>query len=246
VLSEHAMELPALVDRAYKVMMAEPSILTREDHMEYVQNHPGDLIRFAKLLMIGAMNVREEWVKDRMNSWKAVIPGEYSIRQNYVRQVIGVGLDYLDQILTQELKLDMQAEIANMRQAFMDRIVDVRSEVEISGYSTEIDMFFDRLGELMLLVHDGSVQNSINGRHLKRKDGFLYLDVPPVFAHLQSYITSIRERKPVASAKQWLLLLRSEPYYSGTVSDQEMSITRSVVRLSLAEMAKKGIDISAF
>jgi hypothetical protein len=149
-------------------------------------------------------------------------------------------------VLTEELKLNMQPEIAEMRQAFMNRIVDVRAEVEISGYSTEIDMFFDRLGELMMLIHDGSVLSSINGRHLQVKEGFLLLDVPPVFAHLQNYITSIRERKPVASAKQWLLLLRSEPYYCGMVSNNEMSRTRLVARLSLEEMSKKGIDITAF
>jgi len=246
VLSEHAMELPALVDRAYKVMMAEPSIQTRADHMEYLQEHPEDLIKLAKVLMIGAMGIREEWVKGRMDSWKKVVPKTYSIRQNYVRQVIGTGLDYLDLVLTNELKLNLQPEIANMRQAFMNRIADVQAEVEISGYSTEIDMFFDRLGELVMLIRDGSVLSSINGRHLKKVDGFLYLDVPPVFAHLQNYITSIRERKPVASAKQWLLLLRSEPYYCGTVIDKEMTLSRSVIKLSLPEMAKKGIDISAF
>lgn len=247
VLSEHGLELPALVDRAYKVMMTEPAIQTRQQHMEYIQDHPGDLIKLAKILMIRAMNTRDDWVKERMESWKKAIPKGYSIRQNYVRQVIGVGLDYLEMVLREELELDLQAEIAGMRQAYMTRIENIQAEVEISGYSTEIDMFFDRLGELMMLIRDGAVTSSLNGRHIKKTDdGFLLLDVPPVFAHLQTYITSIRERKPVSSAKQWLLLLRSEPYYCGMVQDSGMSSTRLVAKLSLAEMNKKGIDVSAF
>jgi hypothetical protein len=246
VLSEHAMELPALVDRSYKVMMSEPSILTREAQMAYLQEHPKDLIRLAKLLMTESMSVRDEWVKDRMDSWKKVIPKEYSIRQNYVRQVIGVGLDYLEHVLKEILDLNLTAEISELRHAFLHRIKDVRTEVEISGYSTEIDMFMDRLGELMMLIHDGAIQNSINGRHLKLDNGYLLIDVPPVFSHLQQYITSIRERKPVASAKQWTLLMKSEPYYAGSFVDTSMTKSRSVIKLSLAEMEKKGIDVTHF
>lgn len=246
VLSEHAIDIPALVDRAYKVMLAEPAIKTRTAHMEYLQEHTESLVQLAFLMVVMSLNTRDEWVKDRLNSWKTVVPKDYSIRQNYVRQVIGLGLDFLDHVLSSALKINLRAELDLLRHAYMARILDVRGEVEISGFSTEIDMFMERLGELWSLITDGTMTNSLNGRHLQVKNGYLFLDIPPVFAHLQQYMTSIRERKPISTAKQWLLLLRSEPYYSGMATVREMTITRSVVKLSLEEMEKKGIDISQF
>lgn len=242
LLGEHAPELPALIDRLYSVMLAQPSLFVRRQHMERAVAGRNQLIQTAKAMMLRSLSLRDEWVETQMAAWGRVIPDEFTERQKFARQVIGTGLDFLEEVWVKQLKLDLLQDLVNLKGAFAAVNKDPTTMAGIS-YATEVDRLLIRLSELVLLGRQHATQLVVTPQMMRSENGALLLDLPMVYALLQLYLNQLNEPMPITSVQQLQALMRSEPYFiDDTTINASMVQFRPITRLSLDKMRQRGID----
>lgn len=247
LLSEHATDLAALNDRMYKVMMSEKVLGSHRSSMLKASREKKYIMQMAKALTMKALEVREEWIEERMDSWYAVIPEEYSERQALTRVVIGTGLDYLEHVAVKELGMNLSHKFLELKEAFLVAIKDVSSPDNQIGHSTECDYLLSKLGELVTLTKTNSTQVPVSASNFKVEGNILIMDLPTIFAMLRVHVRSTGERFPLPDAKQFQMLIRNEVYFiSDWEIDHGMLTTRPVTKLDMEKMRGKGIDISLF
>ena len=247
VLSEHATDLAALNDRMYKVMMTEKSLCDHRGNMLEASRSKKQLLSVAKALTMKALEVREDWIEDRMDEWYKVVPDDYTERQALVRVVIGVGLDYFELVTCDVLSMSLKLDILELKEAFVRAVQDITSPENQIGHSTEIDYLMSKLGELHTLSAAGSTAHPISANNFKIEGDVLKLDTPTLFTMLRLHVKSTGERFPIPDASQFQMLLRNEIYFiRDSVIDHSMVSSRPITELSLQGMRGKGIDITLF
>lgn len=247
ILSEHATDLAALNDRMYKVMMSEKNLASHRSAMLKASRSKKYLLQISKALTMKALEVREEWVEDAMESWYRHIPDDYSERQALTRAVIGAGLDYLELVAVKELGMDLTHKILPLKEALLASIKDVTSAENQIGHSTEIDYLMVKLGELVTLTKAGSTPVPVGGANFKVDGNTLLLDSPTIFTLLRVHLKQTGERFPLPDAGQFQLLLRTETYFiSDWEYDPGMISSRTITKLDLEKMRGKGIDTTLF
>jgi hypothetical protein len=247
LLSEHATDLAALNDRTYKVMMSEKCLASHRASMLKASREKKYLLQIAKALTTKSLETREEWIEDRMDSWYKDIPIEYSERQALTRVVIGTGLDYLEHVVVDSLGMNLKEKILELKSAFLGNILDVSSQENQIGHSTEVDYLLAKLGELNTLTKSSSTSVPLSAANFKVDNDVLSLDLPTIFTLLRVHVRSTGERFPLPDAGQFQMLIRNEVYFiSDWEMDMSMMSSRPVTKLRLSGMQGKGIDISMF
>jgi len=247
ILSEHATDLAALNDRSYKVMMSEKNLAPHRSAMLKASRSKKYILQVAKALTMKSLEVREEWVEDRMDSWYAVIPDSYSERQALTRVVIGVGLDYLEYVTSGSLYMNLSHKLLVLKEAFVSAIKDVTSPENQIGHSTEVDYLMTKLGELVTLTKTSSTPVPVSASNFKVEGSTLIIDSPTLFTLLRVHLKTTGERFPLPDAGQFQMLLRNETYFiSDWEYDRSMVSSRPVTKLNLDKMREKGIDVTLF
>jgi hypothetical protein len=247
ILSEHQFEVPALRDRLYPVMVREPSLRPRTVFFEEAKTDAPLLFQIAKESVMAALDTREEWVSTTLKGWIDKMPAKFSDRQRFCRAAILTGIDFAERVLVETLKLDLSAELVDARQAFVDHVNNEKLSTTGVG-TTEVDALLARLGEMVILSRTDQLQHKIHHSNFQlTEDGnFALIDPASVFPILKLYISQTRDRIPLNNAGEMDALLRAEPYFVGEELQPEMIQSRPVMRLDLAKMEDKGINVSAF
>lgn len=248
ILAEHAPETPALLDRAFLSMLREPSIAGRQQHMVEVSVQQPQFWHIAKALVIHALRVAPDMLREQYEKWGPLVNELYTERQAHTRRVIGVGLQHLEQVLVRELGLDLQKEMSDLISTFKGMVGGYESVAEHAGYQTEVDRILVALaGFLTLNRRRGTTSNIPRGMlEVDPQRGMLYIDVPTAFCMLEEHYSLRRETMPIRQSQQFERILASEKYYVGTEYRENMTTLRNVVCLSLAGLKAKGIDVSLF
>jgi len=248
LLAEHAPESPALLDRSYICMLREQDIAGKQSYMLEVTNNKYRYWELVRYLVQQSLFVREGAIREQHQEWAKKVNPAYSERQGHVRKIIGLGLTHLERVFVEALKLDLKDEMKELISAYEEIIEKYESVAEHAGYQTEIDRILMALGGLISLhKRRGSHAGLPQGMYqVDRVSGTLYLDVPIAYLVLEENYASRRETLPLRQPQQFERILAGEKYYLGRELREEMTTSRQVVSLSLAEMKKKSIDVSLF
>lgn len=248
LLAEHAPEVPALLDRSYLCMLREPSIRGRQGSMIEVTTNLEKFWGVAKALVLHALRVKPDMLLEDYLEWGKLVHPAYPERQAHTRKVIGLGLQHLEQVLVSDLKLSVADEMRSVVDGYRDLIGQYESVAEHAGYQTEIDRILMALaGFITLHRRRGDTAAIPRGMYeIDHQRGFLYLDVPTAYCVLEDHYAARRESLPIRQSQQFERILTGEKYFVGKELRESMVPTRQVSCLSLAEMKKKGMDVSLF
>lgn len=249
--SEQAPDMPALVHRSVQVMFRQQSLSpAREEFYQTAREGMPKIRQVAKFLMLTALcNTREDWVKAAMLEAKEEVPKALDERPRYSAQVLVVALRWLRESLE---KLELQQSAAYIEKTLVPALkrhyetmgtesVDSRFKVR-----TEIDQVLDSMALMAKLSYQGKdyIQH---GKHFITMDDCIFIDA--VTCHLiykKFRIEYEREPAVIATAAQFITLLKTEAYYEGEQFIQEISKSRMCLKLSKAKMAEKGLQITLF
>lgn len=248
LLSEHALESPALLDRTFLTMLREPDIEGRQERM---YNVTGLQLRFreiAKALVLAALQMRVEVLRDLYDGWKGKIHPQYTERQAHTRKVIGIGLDVFENVMVDGLKLDIREPIAELKAAYLEQVKTFESVSSHAGYQTEIDRIIMMLGTYITLhKRTGTITAIPRGMYeIDQGRDALFLDIPVTYTVLEDHAATRRQILPIRQPQQFQRILASEKYFVGMEYRDSMTLVRPVACLSLSELHKKGIDVTMF
>lgn len=247
-VSEQAPEMPALVHRSLQVMFksSELSVGRREDYYYEAREGMDELRRIGKFLMLTALcNTRTEWIREEMAKAKELVSRKLDERPRYSRQVIWVSMRWLEQCLE---KLELRESLRVLRGTLLPTL-----EANIAGLDeeskkakTEIDSVMESLAVMAALSNQG--QDYIkHGVHYIVTDDHIYIDAPTCHILYKKFRQQYeRESAVISSVQQFVVLLRAESYYEGDQLIEEIARNRMCMKLSKAEMARRGIDVSLF
>lgn len=248
LLSEHAPETPALLDRTYLCMLREPAISGKQEHMLEVTNNQQRFWELVKYLTAKSLDVRLDILREQHAEWGTRIHQAYTERQAHVRRVIGVGLQHLQHVFVKELKLDIAKEISELIEVYTEIVGRYESVAEHAGYQTEIDRILMSLGGIISMSKRRQSQTQLprGVYEVDQAKGILYVDVPMAYLLLEEHYAARRETMPLRQSQQFERIMAGEKYYIGRELRESMTSTRTVVALDMKEMKKKSIDTSLF
>lgn len=248
LLSEHAPEVPALLDRSFLSMLREPSLEGRQEHMRNLSTNYKRVYEIAKTMVLKALYVRPEWISDKYDEWADLISPRYNERQSHTRRVIGVGLDYLKKVLVEEMAIPVEDGLATLTDAYLDHCKTYESVAEHAGYQTEIDRILMRLGGIISMAKRTGTDHKLprDMYQVNAARRHLYLDPVTAFLALEEQYANRREVMPIRQPMQFIRILSSEKYYVGQQIVDSMGTDRPVLILDLDGLEQKGLDISLF
>lgn len=251
VTSEQCPDMPALIHRSIQVMMKQ-SALTASREPYYLEAREGmeSLRRISKFLMLTALcNTRESWVRDAMTEAREKVPRTLDERPRYSAQVTLVALRWLQECL---LKLELpdsskclsEEIIPAVEQHFVE--MGVSSKDDRHRVRTEIDAVLDSMAMMATLTYQGRDYIK-HGEHFVTTDTHIFIDAPTCHIIYKKFKNEY-EREPavIATVSQFVILLKTEPYYEGEQFIPEISKTRMCLKLNKAKMAEKGLQITLF
>lgn len=249
ILSEHQMQVPALRDRTAAVYMSATHLAPHTVAFEDARKNRKVLHQIAKEAVLGALDVRDEWVQDHLDSWFAKTPTDLTERQRFCRAVIGVGLEFAEIVLGRNMKLPVTQLLDNYRDWYAASFHDpaAMSAFESGSGTTEIDFMISKFGELRVATLADQTPYRLTSHNFRLIDG-RYVDLEPLTAYplLRQYLLHAQDRLPVASAAEFSKLLQSEPYFVHKGNDPAFALGRTYLRIDLEGLAKKGVDVASF
>lgn len=246
LLGEQPADRPALSERCLSVELNQKIIPHRRKYMDIVAPQIEKLIGVGKKMMIRAINVDDHWVKERLDRWATLFPQSLHERVRYNLEIIGLGLDFLEEVLVGDLRFSLSSEIAELKAAYIAHYTDFR---KTQGSHTQsaadriVDMWAD---QIMLSAANPAAQAAIPGSSYRIDGPHLLIDLQIAYAASRMYATSTHQKFEVASARQLLSLLSGEPYYVDYTIRPELLTSRPVIVLDMNKMTLKGLEPSKF
>lgn len=204
------------------------------------------LVGVGKQMMIRAINVEDVWVKQQLQPWYGIFPQSLNERVRYNLEIVGLGLSFLERVLVSDLKLNLSADIAELKDAYVDHYKDFR-KTQGSHTQSAADRIVDLWADLIMLsAVNPDAPSGIPASCFLIDGNRLIIDLQIAFTASKLHAGSSRQRFEVTSAKQLLSLLSGEPYYVDYTMRPELLTSRPVLILDLSKMALKGIESSKF
>lgn len=245
-------DLPALVSRTIQVPM-KPKGLEWNDNaprraFKYIQQNWPLVQRFSKYLYLRALKTPIAEVKHVYDQWIDHVPLELGDRPQHGYTCVLAGLDILDAI-SEELGLNLHEEIQAAKNEVLSlfKAQELKQIVETKSRS-EMDIVLDTMATMAASVSDESIRDTLKPDvHYRVAAGTLYLDIITAFAAFKRYMANVeRKDSPISNIQSFRMLVQNEPYYVGERTLEGFARNTKAIGLSLAVMAEKGIETSAF
>jgi hypothetical protein len=238
--------MPALKQRMVQVNLEGKTLRGKTENYNFANKHRVRLKSIAKALVLEALNTSIEWLEERMDHNINKLPEELMERPRYSYAVILTGLDLLNKI-SDVYKIGLSERIALLKQTLVSETANLAVSLDVEKRWSEVDAVMDSLAQMASLTRDGSDTWIIEGKHYMAIRGKLYLDTPICHAIYQRYQRVNRRRIALDDHKQFVTLLKQEPYFlSDTEILDKMVSGRTVISLDLDLMKQKGIVTSMF
>ena len=249
--SEQAPDMPAIVHRAIQVMFRQQELTAaREENYQTARDGMGKIREVSKYLMLTALcNTREEWLREAMLEAKEQVPRSLDERPRYSAQVLTVGLRWLQEALEKLQLIESVRYLKDsLRPALDEHYNNMGAESVDSRFKvrTEIDQVIDSMAMMAKLSYQGKdyIQH---GKHFITMDDYVFIDAVTCHMIYKKFrVEYEREPAVIATAAQFITLLKTEAYYEGEQFIQEISKSRMCIKLSKAKMAEKGLQITLF
>lgn len=245
VMSEQRPEMPALLQRSVDVMLTRETRKGCDEYFLDASEKRRDLARLGKAMVAEALCCSEEWVEDRMRENLEFVPREMDDRPKYSFQVLLTGLDFLN-LTCKSIGIDVREDVGTLKTHLIDVLEENGHLMASLNARSEVDSILDDIGTMISLSDDGNKIGITRSKHYETVDDKLLLDIPMIHAMYKRFKGSLKETVVISSTSQFAILLKQEPYYAGEMFIEEMSTSRSMVKLNLPKMEDKGILISMF
>lgn len=248
--SEQEINTPSLVERTVQVRFSQKDKAVPEfiSSFEYVCNNIDDIKPFAKACYMEALATPVAKIRTWIENAGGSVPAELSARPKYCYQVVLAGLSFMEHIC-QEYKLDCILQLRELKDEFIMWLNDNRTDISTSKKVSEVDIIMQKLATMAAISEsDSNMTWLLKNQHYLREGDKLYLD--PLVAHAQymKYVGQVERGTPVIdSYKEFIALMKGEKYCSSVAERRDgFARNRAVLRLSIHELAKKGIPVEAF
>jgi hypothetical protein len=249
ITSEQAPQMPALKQRMVQVQMTLPDIQIEDRQRAFfmVQRNGEALRSMAKAMVISALNVKEDWIREQMGSYENLLPEDLIARPRYSYQALMLGLDFFQHVVD-DLKLE-GISVASLKDALLDDLTGRAQALYREKMRTEIDIIMDEIGILIQQTLNKTSNWLHNDVHYIIKGDRVYFDVAVTFANYKLYKNNLREPMVIEDSHQFIQLIQHEPYCVSTESmdgARFLGLNRPTLELDMVEMANKGLDVTLY
>lgn len=248
--SEQEINTPSLVERTVQVRFSQKDKAVPEYicNFEYVCNNIDDLKPFAKACYMEAVVTPIPKIRAWLENAGGSVPAELSARPKYCYQVVLAGLSFMEHVC-QVYQLDCILQLRHLKDEFIMWLNDNRTDISTSKKVSEIDIIMQKLATMAAISEsDSNMTWLLKNKHYLREGDKLWID--PLVAHAQymKYVGQVERGTPVIDGyKEFIALMRGEKYCVSVAERRDgFARDRAVVRLSVHELAKKGIPVEAF
>lgn len=260
VVGEQEVHMPALQDRSLRVHLKQKNREGREGAHDYISKpkHLRMIQQVAKAMMIQALRTDVDTVSDLLDEMDDKVDHKIAMRPRYSFKVVLFGLDRLAHLCETELQMPMAAEqVRKLASGLMDHLNGVTKTGAASGViqeittSSEVDNVLIKMGVMVTISRtalESRAQKWMNEGIEYATDGtFLWLDPTLAHAAYTRFSSQYERVSPVINEyRQFIKLLETESYFVERERNDRMITNRETLKLNLAKMADRGIDVSLF
>lgn len=249
VCSEQGVTMPALVQRMIQVPLSPHDLNYpgARDHFNKVRRRMKEFLPFAKLMYMEAVQTSVEQVQEWLDSYDAIVPMEIGDRPHYSYCVMLVGLKFFETVC-QKHGLDVQEHVEYLRKALMNYLENDATAIQVTKNRSEVDIIIDKFATMAALSEGQGVARLESKVHYIHTGQYIYLDGITCFMFYQRHMAQV-ERSPavIDSFATFKALLRNESYCESVSEVQDgFARGRPVIKLNVAGMAAKGIEVAGF
>lgn len=249
VISEQSLTMPALVQRVVQVHLAEAYLDKNDARKNYkkVAENISALDSFAKACYMMALRTPISQVREWVDFYEDKIPLAMGDRPHYSYRIMLMGLDFLRTVL-KAYEIDLIDRVDELTNELIGMVNDDIDSLAAGKQRSEIDIVIDTMAQMAALTEGDMPPWLIHGQHYKRDEDYLVIDALVAHAQYLSFMSRIRGAPAVIdNFREFRTLLAHEPYCDSINWKEEgFARERPVVRLAVAKLRKKGIEVDAF
>ena len=249
VTSEQAPQMPALKQRMVQVQMSDTSIKLEDRRNSFfmAQSNGQAMRSMAKAMVIGALNMKDSWIEEKMGHYHEKMPDDLVARPRYSYQTLMTGLDFFEHV-SNDLKLP-EVNVGWLKEALLDDLTGRAESLFREKMRSDVDIVLDDLGILIQQTLNNTANWLHVGSHYIIEGDRLYFDLAVTYANYRMYKSSLREPMIIENTQIFTDLIKDEAYCVSTQSMQGaklLGINRATLELDMVKMAEKGLDVSLY
>jgi len=201
----------------------------------------------AKAMVIGALNMKDSWIEEKMGHYHEKMPDDLVARPRYSYQTLMTGLDFFEHV-SNDLKLP-EVNVGWLKEALLDDLTGRAESLFREKMRSEVDIVLDDLGILIQQTLNNTANWLHVGSHYIIEGDRLYFDLAVTYANYRMYKSSLREPMIIENTQIFTDLIKDEAYCVSTQSMQGaklLGINRATLELDMVKMAEKGLDVSLY
>lgn len=262
-MSEQQIKMPALRERSLVIMLNKK----HRNRAPFLKawGTRSSLKRLGQHLMQATLKMSTAKVQKMLEDELPNIGDQWDDRPAFNLQVVHMALTWLQNICSVMRMPDSARELSKAKQALLaitrqpDEEATEHHFLSRGHENSEIDLFLIRIGDMA--VESGSVMAEhmtnrqpmptgrriwLNPRHdYKIAGDTLYLVSKACHARYVEWNRTMGQRIPLSDWSDLKNLIEHEPYFMGWEKLNDFGFGEPVVKISMTELARKGVDLSA-